>query len=65
MTKNLCLLTIADRLGQYNPIQSPEIASVYGMIDLVDTLMAEEGRFTTKELAVDGTTLMKEFALTP
>ena len=42
MTKNICLLTIADRLGQYNPLQSPEIESVYVMIDLVDSLMAEE-----------------------
>jgi hypothetical protein len=65
MTKNLCLLTIADRLGQYNPIQSPELDSVYGMIDLVDTLMAEEGRFTLQQLVIDGNWLMQNLTLTP
>lgn len=42
IVKKLCLLTVADRLGQYNPLQAPEIESVYGLMALVDTLMAEE-----------------------
>ena len=65
MTKNLCILTIADRLGQYNPLQAPELDSVYGMINLIDTLMAEEGRFTLQQLVVDGNRLMTNLNLTP
>lgn len=65
MTKNIALLTVADRLGQYNPLQAPELDSVYGMIDLIDTLMAEEGRFTLQQLVVDGNRLMTNLSLTP
>ena len=60
MVKNLWLLTIADRLGQYNPIQPPQIQDVYAVMDLVDTIMEEEGRFSLKELVIDGDILMKE-----
>ena len=40
--KELAILTIADRLGQYNPIQAPDLDSVYNLMDLVDSLMEEE-----------------------
>ena len=63
MVKKLWLLTIADRLGQYNPIQAPQIQSVYDLIDLVDVIMEEEGRFSMKELVIDGTMLMEELQL--
>ena len=65
MVKNLCLLTVADRLGQYNPIQAPAVDDVYGLIDLIDIIMEEEGRFSMKELAINGDLLMKELKLTP
>jgi hypothetical protein len=35
------------------------------MIDLVDTLMAEEGRFTLQQLVIDGNWLMQNLTLTP
>ncbi len=60
MVKNLCLLTIADRLGQYNPIQAPAVDDVYAMMNLVDTIMEDEGRFLMKQLAINGDILMKE-----
>lgn len=60
MVKNLWLLTIADRLGQYNPIQEPQIQNVYALIDLIDSIMKEEGRFSMKDLLIDGNILMEE-----
>lgn len=60
MVKNLSLLTIADRLGQYNPLQPPIVEEVRWIMTMVDDLMAEEGRFTIAQLAVDGNDLMKE-----
>ena len=63
MVKNLCFLTMGDRLGQYNPIQSPNLDNVRNLMDIVDDIMADEGRFTMKELAINGTVLMKELQL--
>lgn len=63
MIKNLALLTIADRMGQYNPLQAPAIQEVYDLITLIDEIVAEEGRFTMKQLAVNGTILMEHFNL--
>lgn len=65
MVKNLCLLTIADRTGQYNPLQPPVVDAVKAMMDMVDILMAEEGRFTMAQLALDGNDLMKLLKLSP
>ncbi|MBP7885246.1 HD domain-containing protein [Patescibacteria group bacterium] len=65
MVKNLCLLTIADRTGQYNPLQPPVVDAVKAMMDMVDQLMAEEGRFTMAQLAVDGNDLMTLLKLSP
>lgn len=58
--KNLWLLTIADRLGHYNPIQPPQIEWIYKLIDLVDEIMDEEGRFTMKQLKINGNILIQE-----
>jgi hypothetical protein len=63
MVKNVCLLTIGDRLGQYNPIQAPQIEEVYTLISLIDEIMADEGRFTMKQLVINGDILMKELKL--
>jgi len=65
IVKNLLLLTVADRLGQYNPLQAPAIEEVYGLMDVVDQLIAEEGRFTSKELAVHGDDIMNYFTISP
>lgn len=63
MTKNLFFLTIADTLGQYNPLQEAQVNTMYTLIDLVDQLIDEEGRFCMKELCIDGTILMKELQI--
>lgn len=63
MVKNLALLTIGDRMGQYNPLQAPAIQEVYDLIMLIDEIIAEEGRFTMKQLAINGTILMEYFNL--
>lgn len=65
IVKNLCFLTIGDRLGQYNPIQAPQIDEVYTLISLIDEIMADEGRFTMKQLVINGDILMKELKIKP
>ncbi len=65
MVKNLCLLTIGDRLGQYNPIQAPAIDDIYALIDMIDEIMNDEGRFTLSQLAINGTILMQELQMKP
>ena len=62
---NLIDITIADRLGMYNPVQPPAIDGLKEMKKLVRKLHKEEGRFTKSELAIDGDILMKEFNLKP
>lgn len=61
--KKLCILTMGDRLGQYNPIQLPSLDDVAQLMSIVDEIMAEEGRFTMKQLAINGTILMDELKL--
>jgi tRNA nucleotidyltransferase (CCA-adding enzyme) len=63
MVKNVFLLTMGDRLGQYNPIQPPHLEDVESLIALVDEIMADEGRFTMKQLAINGTIIMKELQI--
>ena len=63
MVKNLCILTIGDRLGQYNPIQPPHIDEVTHLMQLIDEIMADEGRFVMKQLCINGDTLMQELQL--
>ncbi len=63
LVKNLCILTIADRLGQYNPIQQPQLDEVSKLMNLVDEIMADEGRFTMKQLAINGDTIIQEIKL--
>jgi hypothetical protein len=54
---------MADRLGQYNPIQPPQLDEVTKLMNLVDEIMEDEGRFTMKQLAVNGDSIMKELQL--
>lgn len=57
--RNLALLTIADRLGQYNPLQKPAIEEVYQLITVMQELMDEEGRLTKSQLALNGNDIMQ------
>lgn len=59
-TLNLIDITIADRLGQYNPLQSPAIEELYEMKEHIKQLHDNEGRFTLQELAINGDVIMKE-----
>lgn len=63
--KNLLDICKADRLGQYNPLQSAEIESVQSLYDMLTELRDTEWQFTKKELAISGNDIMNEFALQP
>lgn len=61
---NVLDIAIADRLGQYNPLQnSADISDVYKLKDILKKLQKQEGQFTMKDLAVDGWDIMKQFKL--
>ena len=62
---NLIDLAIADRLWQFNPMQPPAIEELKDMKKTVKQLIKDEGRFTMKQLAVDGTILMQQLSLSP
>jgi len=55
---NLIDLAIADRLGQFNPMQPPAIDELKEMKKTVKQLIKDEGRFTMKQLAVNGNEIM-------
>jgi len=64
--QNILDITIADRLGQMNPLQnSADISDVEGLRTMLDRLNTEEGQFTMKELKFNGKDLMKELKMTP
>jgi len=57
-------ITMADRLGQYNPLQnSSDISDVDDIKIILKTLHKKEGQFTMKNLAIDGGDIMKELKL--
>ena len=62
---NLIDIAIADRMGQFNPMQPPAIDELKQMKQLVKKMHKEEGRFTMKDLAVNGNVLMQELKLSP
>ncbi len=62
---NLIDLAIADRLGQFNPMQPPAIEELKEMKKIVKQMHKDEGRFTMKQLAVDWNILMKELSIPP
>lgn len=64
-TKNLLDITVADRQGQYNPLQSVETNAVDKLYVILDTLYAEEGQFTMAQLAIDGNDLQEAFSIPP
>jgi len=61
---NILDITMADRLGQYNPLQnSSDISDVDEIRKILKKLQKQEGQFTMKNLAIDGTYIMKELKL--
>jgi tRNA nucleotidyltransferase (CCA-adding enzyme) len=63
---NLFDINIADRLGQFNPLQnSADLTDSYALKTILKKLNKEEGQFKTSNLAVNGSILMKEFQLAP
>ena len=63
--KNLIDIAIADRLGQYNPLQSPEIEGLKWMKKQIDKIIEEQWQFKKSDLAINGYDIMKEFNLEP
>jgi hypothetical protein len=52
---NVLDIAMADRLGQYNPLQnSSDISDVDDIKKILKKLQKEEGQFTMKNLIVDG-----------
>lgn len=64
-TLKLIDIAIADRLGQYNPLQPPAIHELLDMQETVHSLFKNEWRFTMKNLVINGSWLMTTFDLTP
>lgn len=60
-TIHLFTIAIADRLGQYNPLQKAAISEIEQLKTLATELYESEGRFTMKELAINGKDLIADF----
>lgn len=63
--KNIFDICKADRLWQFNPIQSTEIDAVEWLYKHLNHLRDSEWQFTMKEMIVDWEDVMKEFDLKP
>jgi hypothetical protein len=63
--RNLLDLTLADRHGQYNPLQSNNEDGVRRLIELLDELHASEGQFVLSDMAVSGHDIMQSLKLDP
>jgi len=60
MANNLLDINIADRMGQYNPLQnSADLRNSYELKAILKRLHQEEGQFKPADLAVNGTILMQ------
>lgn len=64
-TVNLLSIAIADRLGQFNPLQKAAISELEHLKMLVTELYKSEGQFTMKQLAINGNDLIQDFGITP
>jgi len=59
-------ITIADRTGQYNPLQNnTDLTEIHDLRKILKQLHKEEGQFTPKELAINGNDIIKQFSLEP
>jgi hypothetical protein len=66
MVNNLFDINIADRLGQFNPLQnSADLSDSYALKTILKKLNEEEGQFKKSDLRITGTILMKELKLAP
>ncbi len=63
--KNLFDICRADRLWQFNPIQSSEVDVVDSLYEHLYYLRDSEGQFTPSDMAINGDDIMKEFDLAP
>ncbi|MCK9467153.1 MAG: HD domain-containing protein [Candidatus Absconditabacterales bacterium] len=63
---NLFDITMADRLGQYNPMQNnSDITDIEDLRKILKKLKKEEGQFLAKDLKVDGKIIMDFFKIQP
>jgi len=61
---NLLDIAIADRLGQYNPMQnSSDITDIEDFRKLLKKLKKQEWQFTSKDLDIDGQIIMEYFKI--
>lgn len=61
---NVLDIAMADRLGQYNPLQnSSDISDVDEIRKILKKLQKQEGQFTMKHLAIDGSDIIKDLKL--
>ncbi len=61
---NVLDIAMADRLGQYNPLQnSSDLSDVDKLKTVLKKLQKEEWQFTMKQLVVDGGDIIKQFKL--
>ncbi len=59
-------ITIADRYGQYNPLQNnKDFQEIVFLRDKLKEIHHEEWQFTIKDLVINGKTIMKHFKLWP
>ncbi|MDR2189851.1 MAG: HD domain-containing protein [Candidatus Peribacteria bacterium] len=66
MVNNLFDINIADRMGQFNPLQgSADLTDSYQLKTLLKKLNEEEGQFKKSDLAINGTMIMKHLKLAP
>lgn len=61
---NVLDITMADRLGQYNPLQnSSDLSDVDDIKNILKKLQKKEWQFTMKNLAIDGGDIIKELKI--
>ncbi len=62
---NLFDLAIADRLWQYNPLQSPDIMWLYELKELLKNIYDRQWEFSMKDLAIKWEDIISEFNMEP
>lgn len=60
---NLIDVCIADRIWQYNPIQSNNISDVQELRELLEKINSEEWQFTMKDMVINWNDIMSHFKL--
>ena len=65
-TMNILDIAMADRLGQYNPLQnSSDLSDVDKIKTILKKLQKQEGQFRMKDLAIGGSDILSHFKLKP